>query len=305
MEESLISVAVCTYNGEKHIEEQLQSILHQTYRNIEIIVVDDASTDKTVEKIKNLSASYPSIILIQNEENLGFNKNFEKAIKVCNGEFIAISDQDDIWKVDKLQILKDNIKDNWAIFSNSEFIDKKGKTLNKCLLNNFSWNKRSYKSILLYNFVTGHTCLLNRHILNYILPFPSKGFYDWWIGFVALYHNKLTYVDKVLTKHRIHDNSVMYKTDIDNIENEYIEVLQNMRNITTYSNLTKDDSDFVNNLIKAYQDCREQGKTTSLTKIIHKYYQEFFPDFKRRNWFSRLNFSRKYCKPLSKKKHYV
>src|SRR5690606_35691191 len=162
----------CTYNGEKHIEEQLQSIVNQTYRNIEIIIIDDASTDKTVEKIINLSLSYPFIKVIQNKENLGFNKNFEKAIQACSGDFIAISDQDDIWREDKLQILQENIEDNWAIFSNSEFIDEKGDILDKYLLNNISWNKRHYISILLYNFVTGHTCLLNRQILNYILPFP-------------------------------------------------------------------------------------------------------------------------------------
>ena len=92
----LISIAIATYNGEKYLEEQLDSIYAQTYKNIEVIVTDDCSSDKTVEILKKYYKSH-GLKYVINETNLGFVKNFEKAISLCRGDYIALSDQDDIW----------------------------------------------------------------------------------------------------------------------------------------------------------------------------------------------------------------
>src|ERR1700744_3577317 len=97
MEEPLISVALCTYNGEKYIKEQLDSIINQTYTCIEVIIVDDGSTDSTYDIISDYALRDNRIKCFKNETNLGFNKNFEKAVSLTSGEYIAISDQDDIW----------------------------------------------------------------------------------------------------------------------------------------------------------------------------------------------------------------
>ena len=115
MQESLISVALCTYNGEKFLREQIDSILAQTYKNLEIVIVDDCSTDKTTNIINAYAEKDKRIKLFQNASNLGFNKNFERALGLTSGEYIAISDQDDIWLPQKLQSLLDNIKNNWLI----------------------------------------------------------------------------------------------------------------------------------------------------------------------------------------------
>ena len=77
----LISIALCTYNGSLFLEKQLISILNQTYKNIEIVVVDDCSTDNTFEIITTFALEYPQIKSFRNTTNIGFNKNFEKAIK--------------------------------------------------------------------------------------------------------------------------------------------------------------------------------------------------------------------------------
>jgi glycosyltransferase involved in cell wall biosynthesis len=191
MQEPLISVALCTYNGEKFLREQIDSILAQTYKNLEIVIVDDCSTDKTTNIINAYAEKDKRIKLFQNESNLGFNKNFERALGLTSGEYIAISDQDDIWLPQKLQSLLDNIKNNWLIFSNSSYLgdSKQGRLLNSFKL------PANYKGILLRNHVTGHTSLMHRELLSFVLPFPKGGYYDWWMGFVASYHNKIAFLD--------------------------------------------------------------------------------------------------------------
>src|SRR6476469_4151602 len=93
----LVSIALATYNGEKYLQFLLDSLLAQTYHYLEIIAVDDRSTDKTVELLRQYSLLYPHIKVYVNESNLGFIKNFEKAVSLCNGEYIAMCDQDDYW----------------------------------------------------------------------------------------------------------------------------------------------------------------------------------------------------------------
>ena len=92
-----ISVVLCTYNGALFIEEQLASIIGQTYGVAEIIVVDDASSDHTYAILERAAARDMRISLFQNNSNIGFSANFEKAMKMANHDFIAIADQDDIW----------------------------------------------------------------------------------------------------------------------------------------------------------------------------------------------------------------
>ena len=93
----MISIVMATYNGETYIREQINSILNQTISDFELIICDDCSKDSTVEIIKRYKDKDKRITLVENEKNLGFKKNFEKAISYCKGDFIAFCDQDDIW----------------------------------------------------------------------------------------------------------------------------------------------------------------------------------------------------------------
>ena len=90
MASELVSIALCTYNGEAYIKEQLDSLIDQTYPNCEIIIVDDCSKDGTVGILKQYADKYPQIKLHINGENLGYTKNFEKAINLCNGDYVAL-----------------------------------------------------------------------------------------------------------------------------------------------------------------------------------------------------------------------
>ncbi len=109
---------MATYNGEKYVNEQIDSILSQTYQDFELIICDDCSKDRTREILQEYSQKDSRIKLLFNEKNLGFKKNFEKAISMCNGEYIAFCDQDDIWENYKLQFAIEKIENNDIYCSN-------------------------------------------------------------------------------------------------------------------------------------------------------------------------------------------
>lgn len=294
MQEPLISVALCTYNGEKFLLEQMDSILAQTYKNLEIIIVDDCSADKTTEIINVYAEKDKRIKLFRNDANLGFNKNFEKALSLTSGEYLSISDQDDIWSPQKLQQLLDNIKNNWLIFSNSSYLgdSKQGRLLNDFKL------PSNYKGILLRNHVTGHTSLLHRDFLNYVLPFPESGYYDWWMGFVASYHNKIAFLDEVLTLYRVHSDSVIQsRLDAGDIKRqEFQNTLKMLEAFSMYKNLNSADKIFIEQLKDAYQLKGIEAQSATLEKVIARNYRELFPNRKPWKVLTKHIFARKFSK---------
>jgi len=212
--EKLISVALATYNGEKYIIEQLESILNQTYINIEICISDDNSQDKTVDIIKSFQHQHKNIKLNRNSINLGFVKNFEKAIEMCNGDYIALSDQDDIWLEKKLELLRENIENNDLIFSSAKLIYEDGIEPNK----EFLFTKENIDFFLsnlplfLYvsNFISGCTMMFRSEIVKDILPIPKNQLlHDWWIAIVANERNGIQFLDMPLIKYRQHNNNVI------------------------------------------------------------------------------------------------
>ncbi len=136
-----VSIAMCTYNGARFLSEQLESFAAQTRIPDELVVCDDGSTDDTV----SLIASYAKTVgfpvrLIRNSQKLGPAKNFEKAIGLCEGEIIILSDQDDIWLSRKIETLVEAFaKHPKAVyaFSDAELVDEKGRPLGHSLWNAF------------------------------------------------------------------------------------------------------------------------------------------------------------------------
>ena len=127
----LVSIALCTYNGEAYLREQLDSIANQSYSPLELIAVDDSSSDNTLEILKEYAAIYPFIKIFVNPENLGYIRNFEKALQLCSGDFIALSDQDDIWDHKKIEKQVNSIGNNLLVYHDSEFVDQNGNSLNR------------------------------------------------------------------------------------------------------------------------------------------------------------------------------
>ncbi len=206
-----ISVAMATYNGDKYISQQLDSILNQSLMPYEIIISDDASTDDTVAIINEYMAKYKIIKIYQKLTNIGVVKNFENAIKLCTGDYIALSDQDDVWLPNKLQMLLDNIDDNYLIHSDAILVDEK---LHIIADSHFALNKDKYsKTVFDYlrkNNVTGCCAMITRQLVDLALPIPD-GFYihDHYFAIIAASFGKIKYLDRCLIYYRQHSGNVI------------------------------------------------------------------------------------------------
>lgn len=205
----LVSIVLATYNGEKYIRQLLDSILKQDYPNIEIIVTDDHSSDTTFSILQEYASKYACIRIYSNENNLGINKNFEKGLLLARGEYVTISDQDDIWKEGKISILVKEIGNHTMIYHDSELIGPDGLSLNKKLsdLDIFT----SFDNCLQFtiaNRVPGHTMLFKKTLIAQCIPFPKNIFYDHWLAFVATFNTKIKFTNRVLVLYRQHKNNL-------------------------------------------------------------------------------------------------
>jgi glycosyltransferase involved in cell wall biosynthesis len=207
MSHPLISVVLCSFNGEKFIKEQVDSILNQTYTNLELIISDDASTDSTLEILRRYQLNQKVKLHFQ-KQNIGPTKNFDYAIRRASGEFIACSDQDDIWLPEKIERLHAAIEDSSLIYSDSELVDEKGTKLNKKLsdLRNMYSGHRT-TGFIFSNVVWGHALMFNRKILPSVLPIPDGIPHDIWIAYKAATVTGIKYLDQPLTLYRQHQST--------------------------------------------------------------------------------------------------
>jgi glycosyltransferase involved in cell wall biosynthesis len=204
----LVSIAMATYNGANYISHQIRSIVQQSYQNLEIIITDDASTDSTPAVLEDFRNKHPNIKIFSNQANLGITATFEHSIRNCRGDYIAISDQDDIWEPDKISLLLNAIGSEDAIYSDSELVDKNGQSKN-ILISSLVNLKSFYSGIpfLMGICLPGHTLLLQGDFARYILPFPRSIMYDRWISFCAAANNGIKYLDMPLVKYRQHETN--------------------------------------------------------------------------------------------------
>ena len=132
MEKPLVSVVLCTYNGEQFIEEQVDSILRQSYSPLELIISDDASSDSTPQLLKRYENDARVIIFYQ-PVNFGLTSNFGFAASQSKGSLIAFSDQDDVWLENKIEKMAEAIGNSNLIYTDSLLTDEKGNSLHKKL----------------------------------------------------------------------------------------------------------------------------------------------------------------------------
>jgi glycosyltransferase involved in cell wall biosynthesis len=204
----LVSVALCTYNGAKYLAEQLDTLVNQTYTSIEIIVVDDCSTDETFAILTSYALKYPQFKVYQNENNLGFTANFERAVKLCNGDLIALCDQDDLWHTQKVELQAEAIKDNIFIYHDSEFIHEDGTSMNKKMSDLMNLYRGGHPEVFLFfNCVSGHSILMKKALLDAALPLKKDFFHDWWLAYVATNIGEIDFIPQCLVQYRQHDKS--------------------------------------------------------------------------------------------------
>ena len=214
-----ISVALCTYNGDKYIGEQLNSILQQTQPVDEIIIVDDGSIDNTITISKEiLNESNIDYKIDVNSKNLGVCGNFEKAISLCTGDIIFTSDQDDVWldnKVERILIEFDDEKCQ-LVYTDAFLTDQMLHIQNNSLWEVYGFkkeiNKQNIMDIMLnHNVVTGATMAFRKKILKESFPIPRiDGFYhDEWLALNALRFGQIKAINEKLIYYRQHNQNVV------------------------------------------------------------------------------------------------
>lgn len=219
----MTSVALCTYNGENYIRKQIDSILNQTVKVDEIVVCDDGSTDETLSIIESFRENTSvDIRIYRNETNLGVCANFQKAVDLCNGDIIFLSDQDDVWHLDKVETVVGYFNlhhQKQVVFTDGQLIDGSGEaisdgTLWKC----FGIDNTCLKQIenglgmeifAFENRATGATMAIRRGF-EYTSSFSKfcidDILHDGALAMLALIDNRLGHIDKCLIDYRIHGN---------------------------------------------------------------------------------------------------
>ena len=254
----IISVVICTYNGENYLQEQLESILHQTYKNVEIIIADDCSTDTTWEIIKAYVINSPKISAYKNDSNLGYIKNFEKAIGLAKGDLIALSDQDDIWESNKLEIMEKGIGAFSMIYCDSLMINNTGISLNKKMSDLKNLSDINTPAILMVdNCIAGHATLFKKEIYYNALPFPKEVPHDWWLAFVATLNHNICYINIPLVRYRQHATNVIGSMKIKNrvkkVEADDEELKRKRLNLFHSIATDVEDKTLLAELIQSYQ----------------------------------------------------
>lgn len=232
MDEETIDIILATYNGEKYIKEQLDSILNQTYQNIQIYIQDDCSQDNTRQILEEYGKKDDRVHIKYNEQQLGCVKNFESLFQDVTHKYFMFSDQDDIWiptKVeDSYNLMKEKNSD--LVFTDLETINEDGEVLAKSFLQLLGVKKnihknKGYKLAYLRNCVTGSTILAKREIIDKVVPIPEKKpmMYDWWIALVVSQNGKVDFLDKATVRYRQHQNNVLGAFGMKNVIQDFDE----------------------------------------------------------------------------------
>ncbi len=221
---SLVEVLLATYNGERFLRDQIDSILSQTYPNVTITTRDDGSTDGTDAILREYEARYPKQIRVLRDgvSTRHPKRNFERLMQASTAPYVALSDQDDVWQADKLakqmQAMQASEKLYGAtqpllVFTDLEVVDDQMRTLAASF-----WKEHSipghhtdrFERLLTQNIFTGCTGLLNRALVERSLPIPDRAFmHDWWITLVASAFGHLIPLPVQSVRYRQHANNAV------------------------------------------------------------------------------------------------
>jgi glycosyltransferase involved in cell wall biosynthesis len=203
----MITVCIATFNGEKYIKEQLDSILSQIGLNDEIVISDDHSKDKTLNIIGSYNDKRIKIFINKNKK--GYSKNFENAINNANGDIIFICDQDDVWMENKVKVMLKALQKSPLVVHDARIVDG-----NLNLLNESHFNLYDVKNGFWINFLKtryiGACMAFKKEILEKALPFPDNQklcAYDYWLTIVAEFYYKVELIQEPLIKYRRHGNN--------------------------------------------------------------------------------------------------
>lgn len=216
-----VSVAMCTYNGAKYLQEQLDSILHQTRPVDEIIVSDDGSSDDTLNILRTYAEKYPCLHYTKNLKNKGFKQNFMDTMRQCSGDIVFLSDQDDCWHPNKVEYILDwfNKHPNLQlVFTNANIIDGDGKSTGETLFDFVGFDSEKQKAALhgflvdilcVGNRATGATMAFHKKFINEFKDewYVNKKFHDEALVLEAAGKEVAGFIIEPLMDYRLHDKN--------------------------------------------------------------------------------------------------
>lgn len=277
------SVALCTYNGEKYIREQLDSILTQDSPVDEIVICDDGSTDGTAAILQDYETRFPNIFRIySNSENLGYVRNFEKAMKLCTKDIIFLCDQDDIWYANKVKMIRKTFKENpkiQVVAHNMHLLNRNFSKENYWNLRNFSskqTNSEILEKILFSgNIFPGMAMTITKVAKESYLPLKNINnlvIHDFEIAVRALKYNSFYALNEILGEYRLHeDQNVGFDLRLQNKTITATDVYQKNKNI-----------DYIRDIVKQFNlDNLLLEKYIVNYNEFFKQYLEQFPMWKR------------------------
>ena len=214
-----LSIAMCTYKGAAYLREQLESIAAQTRTPDELVISDDQSTDDTLRLIEEFAATAGfAVRLSVNESNLGTAKNFEKAISLCRGDVILLSDQDDVWHRDKLESFERIFEAKpqlSLVFSDAELVDETLRLFDETLFERVQFDDRKQRLVksgrafevqLSENLICGCTVAFRAKLKELVLPISGNGplVHDGWIVLLIAAAGEIDFINRPLLKYRQH-----------------------------------------------------------------------------------------------------
>lgn len=199
----MISVCIPTYNGAKYIAQQIDSILNQLTSEDEVIVSDDCSTDSTVSILEQYEDS--RIKIFRNESNLHYIKNVENALKHASGDFIFLSDQDDVWLDNKVEVTMSALRTSDLVVSDCFVTDSDLNVIHDSYYELRQSRKNKFLALALGSPYLGCCLAFRRNVVSKALPFPDNiSSHDTWLGNVGAFLFKAKFIDDKLIYYRRH-----------------------------------------------------------------------------------------------------
>lgn len=218
-----ISVAMCTYNGEAFVEQQLESILRQTRVPDELVISDDGSSDRTLEIARRVIAGRGCTVrILQNAQNLGHIKNFEKAVAATTGDIILMSDFDDVWFPERVALTLPRFSGNSGVvlvYCDAEITDAALRPAGGTL---FTRRRDMQLGVTPTADQIGRGLGFNAPMMAFhsslkpfILPFSNQWAHDHWIGFIAYAVGEVNWINRPLLYYRRYGQNVGGDPDLD------------------------------------------------------------------------------------------
>ena len=219
-----VSIVMTTYNGEKYLGEQIDSILSSTYKDFELYIVDDGSQDSTKEILDNYKEKYPDKLHVSyNETNLGVTLNFLNALSKTTAEYIMLCDQDDVWNMDKIARTLKRVKQMEiqfgkelpiAVFTDAYVVDDKLNIIHESFFRSSRLNPRliDLPHLLMENKLIGCTVMINQAVRRILQsnPLPKRAkFHDGWLGLIAASTGKIGFIKDPTLFYRQHSSNVV------------------------------------------------------------------------------------------------